>query len=331
MQSASPSSSISLVAIWLCGLLAFFAAMVTIPLGIACLRDSGLAGASITDETETELREELAEEVQQWNEMWDEIEEQGVEALDPGIMIAGAQYAGDTCGMRYRLIYRRIDRGVRDRLVIAAFANDPEVKRQVLVPLLQAEDPAIRGRTVVELARIALRQGDAAAAETALATAEGLDLAPACAADLRYLKGQAAAAAQKLASAVEAFAAATELDPGFWNAYRDQIPILVRQLHDQALGSAACLRSARRLIQILGLLPQLAADTRQFAKLALSLERLGLHSSATRLAAAMTWQWAGQEAHGRSLLEAALEGPETMPAACERAVRARVAEAMEAA
>ena len=124
--------------------------------------------------------------------------------------------------------------------------------------------------------------------------------------------------------ALTAFAKANALDPGFWNAYRDRLPVLVHALHRPDQLVATCLGRARVLIEVLGLLPQLARDTRQFAKLALSLERLGVRSSATLLASGMMWHWAGEEAYGRTVLVRGREAPELLPAACEREMRERI-------
>ena len=267
--------------------------------------------------------------VRAWQEMWTELDAEGVDALDPGVNVAGAQYAGDTCGMRYRRLYRGVDRETRERMVIASFANDPGVKRQVLEPLLASPDPAIQARVAVELARVALRQKDTDRAEAALDEVAGLSLPPACEADVHYLRGRAALHRGEMPAALEALAAATERDRGFWNAWRDQVPILVHALHESSQRTADCLQRTRRLIEILGLLPQLANDAGQFGKLALMLDRMDAHNSATLLASALMWQWAGQEAHGRSVLQRAMDAPTLLPAACEREIRWRVAHAME--
>lgn len=274
---------------------------------------------------------EVRVELKAWERMWGDIERNGVDALDLDDRVPGARYAGDTCGMRYRRLYRRVERETRERLVIAAFANDPETKKRILSALLDSTDPGIRGRTAIELARVSLRQGDAAEAEAALHASEGLKLPPACEADRHYLQGRLALIRRKPGAALDAFALANAHDPGYWNAWREQVPLLVRSLHDPDQGAAACLRHARRLIEVLGLLPQLANDTRQFAKLALSLERLGARSSATLLASGLTWRWAGQEAHGRSVLARALQAPEVLPRVCEGEMRARIARELEAA
>ena len=146
---------------------------------------------------------------------------------------------------------------------------------------------------------------------------------------MRYLEGRIAIHRGDAAAALGAFAAANALDPGYWNAYRDRLPILVRALHEPGQSAAACLRHARTLIEVLALLPQLADDTRQFAGLALSLDRLGARSSATLLASGMMWRWAGQKAHSRGVLARALDAPRLLPAACEREMRARIVIALE--
>ena len=103
----------------------------------------------------------------------------------------------------------------------------------------------------------------------------------------------------------------------------------MRVLHESPQRTAECLHGSRRLIEILGLVPQLANDVSQFGKLALSLDRMGAHSSATLLASGLMWQWAGQEAHGRRVLERAMDAPALLPAACEREVRARIADRLD--
>ena len=267
--------------------------------------------------------------VQAWEQMWAEIEAEGVDALDPGVNVAGAQHAGDTCGMRYRRLYRRVSSEDRERMIIASFANDPQLMRRVLEPVLASPEPGIKARAAVELARVALREEDTDRAAAALDEVAGLPLPPACEADVHYLRGRVAVHRGDMYAALEALSAATELDRGFWNAWRDQIPLLVRVLHESPQRTTECLHGSRRLIENLGLLPQLANDVSQFGKLALLLDRMGAHSSATLLASGLMWQWAGQEAHGRRVLERAMDAPALLPAACEREVRARIADRLD--
>ena len=310
-------------AAWLGGLALFVGLIAMHRPGTVCVHDAAASPAGM--ENMAEIQAELAA----WEELWDELEAEGVDALAPEARVAGARYAGDTCGMRYRRLYRGVDRETRERFVIAAFANEPETKRELLQPLLDSPDDQIRARAATELTRVALRQGDTAAAESALSQGQGLDLPAACEADRRYLEGRIAVHRGQAAVALEAFEAATALDPGYWNAYRDRLPVLVRALHGPDLDVSTCLRHARTLIEVLGLLPQLADDTRQFAKLALSLERLGARSSATLLASGLTWRWAGQATYGRGVLTRGLQAPELLPAPCEREMRARIAIELE--
>ena len=320
-EFAGPSAWM-ISAVWLGGLALFIGLLATYRPETVCLRDATPAAGP---EDASEMQAELAA----WEQLWTELAAEGVDALAPEVRIAGARYAGDTCGMRYRRLYRGVDSGARERLVIAAFANDPGAKRRLLQPLLEAPDAQIRARAAVELARVALRQGDPDEAEAALRRSREPDLPAVCEADRHYLAGRIAVQRGDAAAALGAFAAASALDPGYWNAYRDRLPVLVDALHEPDQGAAACLRHARNLIEVLGLLPQLADDTRQFARLALSLERLGARSSATLLASGMTWRWAGQAAYGRSVLLRAQAAPALLPAACEREVRARIAAALE--
>ena len=310
--------------VWLAALALLLGLMAAHRPEAVCAGDAEGAVPAIQTESPAEVRAALAA----WEEMWDELHAEGVGALAPDIRMAGARYAGDTCGRRYRRLYSGVDRDTRERLVIAAFANDPQTKLQLLHPLLDSPDVRIRARASVELARVALRSGDADAAEAALQRSAGLDVPPSCEADRRYLEGRIAVHRGDAAGAVAAFAAAHAGDPGYWNAYRDSLPVLVRVLYEPGHGAAACLRHARNLIEVLGLLPQLAGDARQFAKLALSLERFDAQSSATLLASGVAWRWAGERAHSRRVLARALAAPERLPAACERAMRARIAIAL---
>lgn len=310
-------------ATWLGGLALLFGLMAMYRPETVCLY--GAASATDIGKDATEIQTEL----EAWEMLWTELEARGVDALAPEERIAGARYAGDTCGMRYRSLYRDVDSETRERLAIAAFANDPEIKRRLLSPLLNSSETPIRARAAIELARVALRRGHLDTAESVLRRSEGLELPPACEADRHYLYGRVAMHRSDTEAALDAFAAATARDPGYWNAYRDRVTVLVRALHEPDQGAAACLRRARKLIEILGLLPQLAGDTRQFAKLALALERLGVRSSATLLASGMTWRWAGQATHGRGVLARGLNAPELLPRVCERQMRARIYSALE--
>ena len=264
-----------------------------------------------------------------WQEMWKDLEAEGVDALDPGLNVPGAQYAGDTCGMRYRRLYRDVTPAARERLVIAAFANDPRVKQRVLEPLLASPSESTRGRAAVELARVALRNNAPGQADAALDETIGLGMPEVCEADVHYLRGRAALHRGEMDAALDALTMATDRDRGYWNAWRDQVPILVHALHETPQRTSDCLNRTRRLIEILGLLPQLANDTGQFGKLALSMERLGAHSSSTLLAAGVMWRWAGQVAHGRSVLVRALNTPPRLPPTCEREIRARIVRELE--
>ena len=326
MAHGVPGTSSRWVSIaWLGGLALLLGLMGTHRPETICAQGTATAAPAVQGENPAEIQAAL----EAWESMWDELKAEGVGALAPNVRVAGARYAGDTCGMRYRRLYRGVDVEAREHLVVAAFANDPETKRRLLRPLLDSSDARIRARAAVELARVALRRGDLDAAAAALRQSTGLELPPACEADRHYLEGRIAVHRGDTAAALASFASATARDPGYWNAYHDRLPLLVSVLHEPNQGVAACLRHARSLIEMLGLLPQLADDTRQFAKLALSLERLGAHSSATMLASGVAWLWAGQETHGRHVLSQALDAPELLPAACERAMRARIAIALE--
>lgn len=318
MGSAKVSSWIAGAA-WIAGL-ALFAAFASVRQPEAvCAPSAGGDPAQVRDELDA------------WKRMWAGIEADGVKALDlRDAPAAGARYAGDTCGMRYRRLYSGVDPQLREKLAVAAFANDPDIKRRVLESLPESPDPRMRARVAVELARVALRRGDPDGAAAALDRAAAEPLPAACEADTHYLRGRVALGRGDAPAALDAFSAAAARDPGFWNAHRDRIPLLVTALHDPALAPSACLRHARRLIGAIGQLPQLADDTRQFAALALSLERLGARSSAALLAAGLTWGWAGREEHARSVLARVSGAPRLLPAVCEREMRARAVLALEA-
>lgn len=323
-RGARESSSRAVAVAWLTGLALLVAAMGIYPPDP--VRPHVPAGeAAARGENSAEVRAAL----EAWKALWDALQAEGVAVLDPQVRTAGARYAGDTCGMRYRRLYSGVASDARERLAIAAFANDPETKRRLLRPLLDRPDARVRARAAVELARVALRLGDPDAAEAALRRSAGLYLPPACEADRHYLEARIAVRRGDPATALESFSAATSSDPGYWNAWRDRLPVLVRALDEPGQGAAACLRRARNLIEVLGVLPQLADDRRQFARLALSLERLGARSSATLLASGVAWSWAGQETLARRALTHALDAPGLLPGACEDAVRARTAIVLE--
>ena len=271
-----------------------------------------------------------AEAREQWQALWQAVAEEGVEALDPKVTTAGAMFAGDTCGMRYRRLYKAVPADAQARLIVAAFANDPASKERLLAPLADASDPAMRARVRVEIARVALRSGRPVDAQAALEGLDRLMIPPACRADVHFLRGRAAIQRGAPHNAVVEFEAATEIDRGFWNAYRDQVPLLVGLLHDSRQSSATCLRRARRLVEVLGALPQLARDTRQFAKLGRSLEQMGVRSSATLLAAGLVWHWTGQAELSRTTLLAAERSPRVLPRICEGEVRDQIRKQLEA-
>lgn len=310
-------------AVWVAGL-AVFAGFMTVrtPEAVCTPSHAATAGGD---------PERIQAELESWERMWTEIEVEGVKALDrregPA---AGAVYAGDTCGMRYRRLYPGVDPGVRDRLALAAFANDPDVKKRILESLSESPDARLRARVSTELARIALRRGDFAAAAAALDRTAVEELPAPCEADAHYLRGRIALGRGDSAAALDAFATAAARDPGFWNAHSDRIPLLVAALHEPGQAPAACMRRARRLVEAVGQLPQLADDTRQFAALALSLERLGARSSAALLATGLAWRWAGREERGRGILAKVSDAPDLLPVVCEREMRARAVLALEA-
>lgn len=180
----------------------------------------------------------------------------------------------------------------------------------------------------VEFARVTLRQSKPEAAEAALIRAREHDLPAPCKADRQYLLGRVVLLRGDPEAALDAFTNAGIRDPGFWNAYRDRMPLLVRVLRETGRNPAVCLERARALIEAIGIMPQLADDTRQFAKLALLLGESDLRSSATLLAAGLSWVWAGNDSYGRGILEQALQAPRTLPEACEQAIRSRAASAL---
>ncbi len=292
---------------------------------VVCTSACTSASTSVAPLSEQEDPRAIEAAVEAWKQMWAELEVKGVDALDPNVSVVGAQYAGDTCGMRYRRLYRKVAPKDRERLIIASFANDPQLVRRALEPVLASPDPRIKARAAVELARVALRQKETDRAVAALDEINGLALPPACEADVYYLRGRVAQQGGNINAALDALSMATVLDRGFWNAWRDQIPLLVSALHESPRRTAECLHHTRRLIEILGLLPQLANDASQFGKLALLLDRMGAQSSATLLASALAWQWAGQELYAHRILQRAIDAPALLPAACERQVRVQIA------
>ena len=306
---------------WLGGMVFFLLVIALHQPEVICMRDGASTEAQECAETQAALAA--------WQEMWNALETEGIDALAPDPRAVGVRPAGDTCGMRYRRLFRGVEARTRERFVIAAFSNDWEAKQRLLRPLLESADARIRARATIELVRVALRRGDPDQAARVLRQHAASDLPAPCEADLHYLEGRIAVHRGNPAVALDAFATASMLDPGYWNAYRDRLPILVGVLHASDQSAARCLNHARALIETLGLLPQLADDSRQFAKLARAVEKLGARSSATLLASGMAWRWAGQETHGLKTLARALDTPALLPAACEREMRARITIALE--
>ena len=327
MFERANTSSWPVSAAWLVGLALLVGMMTIRQPELVCTRDDGaVRGEPVAPPDDAG---EWEKDLEAWEKMWGELESEGVRALAPELQIAGARYAGDTCGMRYRRLYGRVRAKDLESMVIAAFSDDADTKRALLLPLLDSQDERIRARAAVELARIGLRRRDLASAEAALEHAAGLDISDACGSDVRHLEGRIAVRRGDRRAGLAAFEAATELDPGHWNAYRDRLPVLLHSLDAGGLSAAACLRHARALIEVLGVLPQLADDANQFARLGLALERRSARSSASLLAAGMTWRWAGQEAYAQRTLARARDAPKLLPQACEHEIRKRIERELE--
>lgn len=268
-----------------------------------------------------------------WEALWSELAEQGVDALNPVTRDASRRAAGDTVFMRYRNLWGRIDDSARLAFQLAAISGDPERKLALIAPLTQAEDPLIRVRASIELARLQRRRHDFESARAAARAALAVpDLPERLRADAWFILGDIAWQQDRLDEAETALNAAIEDDPGFWDARRLRLEVLARRLAEPRQRGAVCLDRTRRLIEDLGALPALAEDQTQFRDLADRFARQGTPTHvALALITGLGYRWSGDGERARVTLESAEEVRGRLPAGCERLILERVAGLLEPA
>lgn len=262
-----------------------------------------------------------------WETMWTQLDAHGVDALRPEMSDPSLRAAGDTVFMRYRNLWGPLEDAERLAFQLAALSGNPERKRALIAPLTRAEAPLIRLRAHLELARLARRGGDFAAARAeasaALAVAE---VAERVRADAWFILAESAWEQGRLDEAETALTAAIAADPGFWDARRLRLEVLARQLTRPRQRDAQCLDQTRRMIEDLGALPALAEDQTQFRDLAdrFASENAPAHV-ALALIAGLGYRWSGAERRALELLSRPERWRGRLPEGCERLILERIA------
>ena len=258
----------------------------------------------------------LAGAVADWRGLWTAVAAEGEAALRPDETALGARAAGDTLGMRYPGLYRELEAGARQRFQLAALANDPARKLDLLAPLRDHADPRVRHRAWLETARVRLREARHEAAATALTAALAEPVPARWQADTRLMQAVVAGQRGDSLAASEALNAAISLDPGFWDARQLRLRVS-SELLAAPLDAAACLRHSQRLLEDLGALPALAQSHEQFRVLADRLAPRGERGHpAFGLLAGLAYHWVGDGAAARAALTAGFGGAGRLPAAC---------------
>lgn len=260
----------------------------------------------------------MADECERWDALWQELEHDGVEALAVTVESPDLRPAGDTCGMRYRNLFRHAATTAHFKMRLAAFSNEPAQKLALLDELTLAEDAVTRFRAGVETARIALRKGEPAAALALIAALDVEGVPAACQADAHFVAASAAIQLDDLAAAEAALERAVDADAGFWNARRVQTEVLSRLLVQRRQDPAACLARTRRIIENLGALTSLANDLRQLRDLASNADRQWSRTNpALMLMATLGYRWAGDPERAEVARAAIVTNTGRLPQACE--------------
>ncbi len=263
-----------------------------------------------------------------WGNLWSELDAQGVDALRPEMTDPSRRAAGDTVFMRYRNLWGPIDEpALQLAFQLAALSGEPARKRALIEPLTQAAAPLIRFRAQLELARLARRGGDFAAAQTAARAALAVaELPEQVRADAWFILGETAREQGRLDEAEAALSAAIAADPGFWDARRLRLEVLAHLLARPRQREAQCLDQTRQMIEDLGALPTLAEDQTQFRDLA---DRFARQDAPTHVAlvliSGLGYHWSGAPQRARSALENAALWRGRLPAGCERLILQRIA------
>lgn len=270
---------------------------------------------------------EAHQAIEAWETLWSDLAEHGVASLNPTTPDPSRRAAGDTVFMRYRNLWGWIDHEARLTFQLAALSGDPSRKLALIEPLTLAEEPLIRFRAHLELARLQRRRQDFESARIAArATLAIPDLPEHLRADAWFILGDIAWEQDRLDEAETALTEAIADDPGFWDARRRRLEVLARRLAGPRQRAAVCLDRTRLMIEDLGALPALAEDQTQFRDLA---DRFALQGAPTNVAlaliAALGYQWAGDTERARTMPERAESLRGRLPAGCERLILERIA------
>jgi tetratricopeptide (TPR) repeat protein len=274
---------------------------------------------------------EARQAIESWETLWSNLAERGVAALSPETSDPSRRAAGDTVFMRYRNLWGQIDDEARLSFQLAALSGDPARKRALIEPLTLAEEPLIRFRAYLELARLQRRRQDFESARAAVRTALGVpDLSKRVRSDAWFILADIAWEQDRLDEAETALTTTIEDDPGFWDARRLRLEVLARRLGEPRQRGAVCLDRTRRMIEDLGALPALAEDQTQLRDLADRFARQGAPTHvALALIAGLGYRWSGDGERARITLESAEELRGRLPAGCERLILERVAGLLE--
>ncbi|MCB9948360.1 MAG: hypothetical protein H6842_11100 [Rhodospirillaceae bacterium] len=234
--------------------------------------------------------------------------------------------AGDRAGMRHLALWGTPSPDVRQRFQLAALADDPALKRQVLEPLLQDTSPEVRLRTRVELGTIALRLGDPTLALTYVADRAEDVGQPAMRADAVFLEAMARQALGERERSWALLAEAVELDPTYWDAWLQLLSASLRELAGPRLTAQACQRYAATVLRSVAVLPALADNTRYFRQIADHVTGTGgARSAAGDYAAALAYAWVNDRDLALASMEQAAAHVGRLPRGCAQVIAERIA------
>lgn len=267
--------------------------------------------------SETPQASALAAAQQSWRQLMATVMAEGEQALHPGEAGAELRAAGDTLGMRYPGLWQSLEQPLRHQFQLVALSNDPDTKRQLLAPLQSHEDPQVRHRAWLEVARLGLRQADYAAVAMALDQALQQPVPERWQADTHLMRALLHLEARQRDAAGRELDQAVTLDGGYWDARQLRLRVYSEALSVPGQTASECLRRSQRLLEDLGALPALADSHDQFRLLADRFAALGEQGHlAFGLLAGLAYQWVGDVSAARRMLDAALSTRTRLPAAC---------------
>lgn len=233
--------------------------------------------------------------------------------------------SGDTCGMRYKGLYGRVDPQLDLRFTMAVVVQDPDRRLHLLEDLLARGgelSPIVQLRLDVERVRTLLRAGRIADAEALLAgmprrPAEGIP-SP-CVSDVNFYAGMVASLRGHHGEALTAFARAVSQDPFSFQARVAYLEALyLRQLHEFRSNSE-CAAAVADFVEGLHRLRPLLEDPRQLLDFADSLARAGSpRTKPTRLAIAYAYLWSGRSELASRHASEGLALASALPRVCSR-------------